>query len=172
MAGFTGSPYSSRLLARTVTSSPPGNDLIGPNSGGKLVAASQDRWQTLTDGREQYTEWFRANEEAIYSFKDGRSAELIAFTFLVDGTRQFPVSMEFFAGDDGPAGAFPSIGVFKPAMTRLYETPYQSFPLSGVSAKFFKIKVGNGYAYGDDQQLSRQQDGSGMIQYRLIGTLK
>src|SRR5262249_54321090 len=98
----------------------------------------------------------------IWGFKDGKAATFDRFEMLIPAADQYNVrQFELFVGDDGPSGAFRSIGVFTTQNTKLMQSPYQAFTFPPVTAKFLKVALqtdwGGGYIAAYD--------------VRLIGTL-
>lgn len=129
-------------------------NLLAPESGGKMVAATSDLVVKLTDG--SLDRAFGDGRFGVYSFKDGKTARFDQFETYVPsavGEQQ----IELFYGNESPTGNFISIGVFKPYDGLLTETPFQQFTFPPVSAKYVKVKK-DGWA--------------DIFEIRLMGTLE
>jgi hypothetical protein len=125
-----------------------GPDLLAPANGGTLVAAPNDDWQKLNDGSEDVAVTY--NGEGIWQFKDGAPASFDAFEMLIPAQDPHNVKeFELQVGDDGPTGAFRSIGTFATQNIKLMQAPYQRFAFPLVTAKFLKVILktdwGGGY---------------------------
>lgn len=131
-------------------------NLIAPENGGKLVAATSDVVLKLTDGSLDYA--YGDGRFGVYTFKDGKRATFDQFETYVAGTNGHGEhQIELFYGNESPTGNFVSIAVFKPYNGLLVETPFQKFTFPAVTAKYVKIK----------------NDGwRNMHEIRLMGTLE
>ena len=112
----------------TTTAAAPsaGIDLLSPANGGTLIAAPNDEWLKLSDGKPDRATTYAG--EGIWGFKDGKAATFDRFEMLIPGADQYNVrQFELFVGDDGPGGPFRSIGVFTTQNTKLMQSPYQAF---------------------------------------------
>jgi len=118
-------------------------NLIAPENGGGILVASSDEWKYTNDGQEfQAQISYGLGKEAVYGFKDGRSATFDMFTTFVNGTEQYNLKeFELFAGNDAPMGQFKYIGKFQTQNVKLFKTPYQQFKFSPVTAKFLKVRL-------------------------------
>jgi hypothetical protein len=134
----------------------PDNNILASTNGGALVAAPHDQWLELNDGIEDAAD--TSGGEGVWSFKEGKPATFDAFEMLIpqaDGNnvREF----ELFAGDEGPGGAFRSIGRYSTQNLKLLQSPYQKFSFAPVTARFLKVKIlshhGGGYAYAYEFRL-------------------
>lgn len=133
-----------------------GIDLLAPANGGVLVYGRNAEWEKLTDGRPMSGATYAG--EGVWRFKDGRPAELERIEVLVDGRDGYNLKeFEVLAGDESPTGAFRSLGKFSTANARLFETPYQVFPLPAATARFVKVVFlndwGGGYVSGKGLRL-------------------
>ena len=139
----------------------PGIDLLAPANGGTLVASPNVQWDHLTDGQPMSGATYSG--EGVWSFKDGRPATFDQIGVLIEGRDQYNLKeFEVFAGDEGPTGAFRSLGKFTTANGRLFETPYQPFPLPPTTARFLKVVFlkdwGGGYISGRGLRLYGKVD--------------
>ena len=137
-------------------------DLLAPENGGHLVAASADNWRTTIDGDETYHCCFYPKQSAVYAFKDGRSGSFDLFAAFIDATRADNVhEFELSAGNDSPLGTFTLIGKCEMQNVKLFDTPYQECKFPAVRAKYFKVTIvstfGSSSAY--------------LQEFRLLGTL-
>jgi Mg-chelatase subunit ChlD len=127
----------------------PDDNLLDPKNGGVLVAAANDEWTKLTDGKDDE----RAVPYAgigVYAFKDGKPATLTGFDVLIPEQSEYNVKdFELFAGDESPTGAFRSIGTFTTQNIKLMQDPYQHFTFPPVTARYLKVSLvtdhGGGY---------------------------
>lgn len=119
-------------------------NLLDPDKGGHLEAASSDDWSRTIDGKEASIS-LQADQTGVYGFKNGRSARFDTFTVLIPATDIYNVSeIELSYGNDSPTGTFETIGRFKPQNLKLFNTPYQAFAFPAVTAKYFKVKLLSG----------------------------
>ena len=156
--------YEFRLLGKldeaAVALAPPasasGIDLLSPANGGALLAAPNDAWSELNDGKPDRATTYAG--EGVWGFRDGKPATFDRFEILIPGTDQYNVrQFELFAGDDGPTGPFRSLGVFNTQNIQIMQAPYQAFTFAPVTAKYFKVALqtdwGGGYIAAYDMHL-------------------
>ncbi|MFM9948949.1 MAG: hypothetical protein ACKV1O_13500 [Saprospiraceae bacterium] len=129
-------------------------NLLAPENGGKMVAATSDDVKKLTDGALKSSVYEGAF--GIYSFKDGKAARFDHFEVYVPESAHGKLQFELFYGNDSPTGNFVSIGVFEPFNGLLTDSPFQQFTFPPVTAKYFKFKKSMAYSY----------------EIRLMGTLE
>ena len=115
-------------------------NLLAAEQGGKLLIASNERWNMLIDGKEDTYAW---TDEGfgVFGFRDGRPALIDTFTVLVPtqmGTNM--KDFELFAGNAVPTGPFESLGKFSTQNMRMMQNPYQEFRFAPVKAKYFKLQ--------------------------------
>jgi len=142
--------------AATAAAAPGGIDLLSPTNGGALIAAPNDDWAKLTDGKADRAVPYAG--EGVWGFKDGKPATFDRFEVLIPGAEQYNLrQFELLAGDDGPTGQFRSIGVFNTQNTKLMQSPYQVFTFPPVTAKYLKVALqtdwGGGYIAAYDIRL-------------------
>ena len=142
--------------AATAAAGPTGIDLLSPANGGTLVAAPNDEWAKLSDGKDDRAVTYTG--EGVWSFKDGKPATFDRFEMLIPAADQYNVhQFELLAGDDGPTGQFRSIGVFNTQNTKLMQSPYQAFTFPPTTAKYLKVSLqtdwGGGYIAAYDIRL-------------------
>src|SRR5262249_4664734 len=147
-------------VAATAAAAPAGIDLLSPANGGTLVAAPNDEWAKLNDGKDDRAVTYTG--DGVWSFKDGKPATFDRFETLIPAADQYNVrQFELLAAADGPPGLSRSIGVFTPQNTKLMLSPHQVFASPPVTAKYLKVSLqtdwGGGYIAAYD--------------IRLIGTL-
>jgi len=127
----------------------PDDDILAAKNGGVLLAAGNDDWQKLNDGRED-DRAVTYNTTGIYGFKDGKPATLTGVDVLIPEQSEYNVKdFEVFVGDESPTGSFRSLGTFTTQNIKLMQDPYQHFTFPPVTAKFLKISLttdwGGGY---------------------------
>jgi len=124
-------------------------NLFAAENGGRILVASSDDWKYTIDGKEFLAQIsYGLGREAVYGFKDGRSATFNLFTMLITATETFNVKeFELFAGNDTPMGQFKFIGKFQTQNVKLFTTPYQEFKFPPVTAKYIKIKLISTFDY-------------------------
>ena len=134
-------------------------NLIAPENGGKLVAATSSEVLKLTDGSLDHA--YADEKFGVYAFKDGKKATFDQFETYVPSSYNSSASdahqIELFYGNESPTGNFVSIAAFKPYNGLLTEAPFQKFTFPAVTAKYVKIK-NTGWR--------------SIYEFRLLGTLE
>jgi hypothetical protein len=126
----------------------PDDDILAQKNGGVLIAAGNDDWQKLNDGKED-DRAVTYNTIGIYGFKDGKPATLTGVDVLIPEQSEYNVKdFEVFVGDESPTGAFTSIGTFTTQNIKLMQDPYQRFTFPPVTAKFLKIAMNTDWGGG------------------------
>ena len=117
-------------------------NLFSTDNSATLVVASSDDWKATIDSKEDMAYIGNAlGKEAIYSFKDDRTAAFDTFTMLISQTDDCNVKeFELLAGNDLAAGTFESLGKFHTQNAKSFKTPYQAFKFTEVTAKYVKFK--------------------------------
>jgi hypothetical protein len=127
-------------------------NLFAPDQGGELLTAPREDWALLVkaDGHA----WSYPGEEAVFGFRDGKSAKFSKFAILIPQSDPSNVKeFELLAGNDEPTGEFHSLGKFTTRNIRMMKAPFQEFGFLETTAKFFKFRVlsayngGNAYVY-------------------------
>ena len=118
-------------------------DLLSSENGGHVLVASSDDWARTIDGRESGAQIsYGLGKSAVFAFKDERPATFDTFAILITGTEMNNVKeFELLQGNESPTGFFQSIGKFQTQNVKLFNTPYQEFKFSPVTAKYLKIKI-------------------------------
>jgi Mg-chelatase subunit ChlD len=127
----------------------PDDNLLDPKNGGVLVAAANDEWLKLTDGKDDERA-VTYSGAGIYGFKDGKPATITGVDVLIPEKSEYNVKdFEVFVGDESPTGAFRSVGTFTTQNIKLMQDPYQRFTFPPATARFLKISLktdwGGGY---------------------------
>ncbi len=143
----------------------PDNNLLSPSEGGVMVSAHDSDWPKIADGAEGDTVRFSGCTglplETVFSFKDGRAAQISKFEMLIPSSGEWVEDFELLAANDA-TGLYRSLGKFTAANMRMVQSPYQSFAFPPTTARFFKLRVLTG-THGDcDNRIT---------QIRLAGTL-
>jgi len=126
----------------------PDDDVLAQKNGGVLIAAANDDWQKLNDGKED-DRAVTYDTIGIYGFKDGKPATLTGVDVLIPEKSEYNVKdFEVFVGDEGPTGAFRSLGTFTTQNIKLMQDPYQHFTFPPVTAKFLKIAFNTDWGGG------------------------
>jgi len=147
----------------TAAQAPAGIDLLAQSNGGQLLAAPNDEWSKLNDGgAERATTYSGAG---VWGFKDGKPAAFDTFEVLIPGTDRYNLKdFELLVSDEGPLGAFRSIGKFTTQNVKMMQSPYQRFTFAPVTAKYLKVVFqtdhGGGYIAAYDLRLFGQIDES------------
>jgi hypothetical protein len=111
-------------------------NLLAPENGGHMLIASSDDWATTISGNE-HGQSLDVGKSAFFAFKDEHSATFDIFTMLIPGTDDSNVKeFELLQGNESPTGRFESIGKFQTQNMKLFNTPYQEFKFSPVTAKY------------------------------------
>lgn len=136
-----------------VTTSPAGNDtdinLLLPDNGGNIAAASSEKWNETIDGLEDWVQLdYGLGQQAVYGFKDGKTATFHSFTMLISEEADYNIKeFELFVGNGSPTGPFTSLGKFTAVNMKLAATPYQVFSFAPVTAKYLKFKLLKDYGW-------------------------
>ena len=113
-------------------------NLIDPENGGRMVAATSPANKGWTDGKE-YSVFSGA--WTIYGFKDGAKAKVNELKVLIPKSDSFnPNEIKISYNNDSPTGNFTLIDTFKPFNALMGESPFQSFTFPPISAKYIKIE--------------------------------
>ncbi len=138
---------------------PAGIDLLSPANGGALLAAPSDEWAKLNDGAPDRAVTYSGS--AVWGFNDQQPASFNRFEMLIPATDQYNAKeFELFVGDEGPTGAFRSIGPFTTVNVKLMQSPYQAFTFPPVTGRYLKVELktdcGGGYVAAYDFRLIGQ----------------
>jgi hypothetical protein len=131
-------------------------NLLARDNGGMVLAASNDEWTKVIDGREDAV---MTIGEAVFAFRDERAALFDTFTVLVPAAGDFYLrDVELLAGNESPTGRFESLGTFHTRNMKLFKTPYQEFTFAAVRAKYLKVRaianhLGTAYTAAHEFQL-------------------
>jgi VWA domain-containing protein len=147
--------------AAAAAQAPAGIDLMAQANGGQLLAAPNDEWMKLNDGEDKRATTYSG--AGVWGFKDGRSATFDSFEVLIPGSDQYNLKdFELLVGDEGPTGAFRSVGKFAAQNIKMMQSPYQRFTFAPVTAKYLKVVFetdqGGGYIAAYDLRLFGQID--------------
>lgn len=126
---------------------PEGVDLLATANGGTLIVSPNAEWAKLTSGAASADSKPTYDGEGVWSFKDGKPATFDRIDVLVATANQYNLKgFEVLAGDEGPRGAFRSLGNFSAVDARMVETGgWQSFSLPPTTARFLKVVFKTGY---------------------------
>jgi von Willebrand factor type A domain/Sad1 / UNC-like C-terminal len=147
--------------AGAAAQAPTGIDLLAQANGGQLLAAPNDEWKKLNDGAADRATTYSG--AGVWGFKDGKPATFDSFEVLIPGSDQYNLKdFELLVGDEGPTGAFRSIGKFATQNVKMMQAPYQRFVFAPVTAKYLKVVFetdqGGGYVAAYDLRLFGQID--------------
>lgn len=137
----------------------PEANLISPDNGGHLVAASSDDWQMTIDGDE--TNYKYLTGEGVYAFKGDAPVTFDTFGVLIPNSAGLNLAeYELSAGDTSPTGPFRVIGKFKTQNIKLFGSPYQEVRFTPVTARYFRVRIigsfdGGNTIYGYEFRLRR-----------------
>jgi hypothetical protein len=122
---------------------------LGKKNGGELLFSPGESWTRTTDEHLGYIYGFAAGQEAVFGFRGGGAASFDSFALYVPNsdTRNLK-EIELFAGDEGPAGTFRSLGVMTVA-NGMVRDGWQEFKLPTTTARFFKVKLLSNYGGND-----------------------
>ena len=121
-------------------------NLLSAENGGRLLLAPGDAWAVTVDGREEQYREVQVGEEAVFGFKDERTATFDTFGMLIPKSGRNPKEFELLAGDESPSGPFRAIGTFHPQNAKVFQTGgWQDFKFSPVTAKYLKVKLRSNY---------------------------
>jgi hypothetical protein len=126
-------------------------NLLSPENGGKLIRAPNDSWLRVIDGDDD-TGLDVGYAEAVFGFKDDRSATFDTFTVFIPGPSNSNLKdFELLAGNESPTGRFELIGNFSTRNERVMQLregrlqAYQEFHFARVKAKYVKIRLLSNY---------------------------
>ena len=152
-------PVASSTAAQT------GINLLADANGGQLIAAPFAAWSSTIDGKEDSYVGVNANTEAVFAFKDEKSATFDTVAVLIPSASNENLKDFELLVSDKPDGDFRSIGKFQTRNLRLMKSGgWQEFKFPAVTAKYVTFRA-----------LSRVDGyGGGLIIYeiRLFGQLK
>jgi hypothetical protein len=127
-------------------------NLLAPEEGGQLLAAPSESWRKITSGKED--DWIEirtgadADADAVYAFKDKKPARFHKLTVLISGSNDYnPKEIDVLAGNEGPKGAFASVGKCTLTNRLLLETQYQECELPPTTARYVKLKILSSYHF-------------------------
>jgi len=143
---------------------PPADDILAAKNGGVLIAAANDDWLKLNDGKEDDRAVTYAGV-GVYGFKDGKPATITGVDVLIPEQSEYNVKdFEVLVGDESPTGAFRSVGTFTTQNIKLMQDPYQRFTFEPVKAKYLKFSFntdwGGGYIATYELRAHGQVDAS------------
>jgi extradiol dioxygenase family protein len=126
----------------------PADDILAAKNGGVLIAAGNDDWAKLNDGKED-DRAVTYNTTGIYGFKDGKPATITGVDLLIAEQSEYNVKdFEVLVGDESPTGAFKSLGTFTTQNIKLMQDPYQRFTFEPVKAKYLKFAFNTDWGGG------------------------
>jgi hypothetical protein len=139
-------------------------NLLAPESGGHLVVAASDDWQGTIDGKEnQFQLSYGIGKEAVFAFKDERTASFDSFAMLINGTEDWNIKeFELLINQESFSGPFDSIGKFQTQNLKIFATPYQLFKFQPVTAKYLKFRLISTYGWPHPNA----------FEFQLFGTLQ
>ncbi|MCC7274745.1 MAG: hypothetical protein IT561_18895, partial [Alphaproteobacteria bacterium] len=136
---------------------PARTNILAQAAGGELLAAPSAIWAQMNDGKEEGNSNFRVGQEAVFAFRGEQPHAFDTFATLVTETDSANLrEFELLVGDDGPTGAFRSIGVFAVQNVRLARTPYQEFTFAPVTARYLKVRLVSNHGRGGDWVVLRE----------------
>lgn len=139
-------------------------NLLSKGNGGHVVVASSDAWLKTIDGNESQGAEVKADDSAIYGFRDGRRATFDTFAVLIlEKNPQNVKAFELLAGDS-PTGEFRSIGKFTATNAKFYPDPYQEYKFPPVTAKYLEVHILSNWGALLGETV--------IFQFRLFGQLK
>jgi extradiol dioxygenase family protein len=126
----------------------PADDILAAKNGGVLIAAANDDWLKLNDGKED-DRAVTYNTTGIYGFKEGKPATITGVDLLIPEQSEYNVKdFEVFVGDESPTGSFKSVGTFTTQNIKLMQDPYQRFTFPPVKAKYIKFAFNTDWGGG------------------------
>ncbi|WP_395019126.1 VWA domain-containing protein [Dongia sp.] len=126
----------------------PDDDILAQRNGGQLIAANNDEWQKLNDGKDDERAVTYAGI-GVWGFKDGKPATITGVDLLIPEKSGYNVKdFEVFVGDESPTGAFTSVGTFTTQNIKLMQDPYQRFSFPPVTGRFLKIAFNTDWGGG------------------------
>jgi hypothetical protein len=151
---------------RPSSSAPPRSggliSLVSPENGGELITAQDANWVNTVDGDEN-SFMYGGPTEAVFGFKDRRTASVEAVEVLVPGTSPYNVAeLEVLSSTDSPDGPFTSIQVVKPRNVLIVKERYQRVTFTPTTARYVKVRLRKGHSDFPMQ----------LAEWRLLGTLQ
>ena len=124
-------------------------NLLSPQNGGKLIRVPNASWEKIVDGDDE-SGYEVGRGEAVFGFKDDRSATFDTFTVYIPRTYSNNIKdFELLAGNESPTGRFESIGKFSTQNEQIMQLrdgslqAHQEFHFAPVKAKYLKIRLLN-----------------------------
>jgi hypothetical protein len=132
-----------------------------------LLAAADEKWSATVDGDEATPLWVPfytgGKSEAVFGFKDGRSATFDTVEVLIPGTSGNNVAeFELLTANDSLDSRFEPIQVFKTRNMLLVKERFQRFAFQPRSARFIKFRILRAHA---------EQTSPYLYEWRLLGIL-
>jgi hypothetical protein len=124
-------------------------NLLAPDQGGQALVIPNDEWFKPISGKEEDVATVYAGQEAVYAFRGEKAATFSKFSVLIveqEGTN--PKRIELLVADESPIAVFRSIGELDIVNAKMVKSPYQAVNLPETTARYFKIKILEGYQYG------------------------
>jgi hypothetical protein len=117
-------------------------NLLAADQGGQALVVPNDGWFKPISGKEDDSAKVYEGQEAVYAFKDEKSAVFSKFSVLITGeSRSNPKQIELMVADDSPTGAFRSVGILNIVNAKIVKSPYQELSFIETKAKYVKIKI-------------------------------
>lgn len=122
-----------------------GKDLLAQSAGGTLLMSPNDEWKKLNDGKtdERATTY---DGEGVWAFNGEKPVMLEAVEHNVPAQHDYALKdFEVLVGDEGPTGAFKSLGTFTAQNVKVMPDGWQRFTFPKVKTKYLKIRLVSGY---------------------------
>lgn len=125
-----------------------GENILLQSNGGMLLSSPNDEWAKLNDGKTEGAT--TRGGEGVWAFRGEKPAIFEAVGVLLPSRNGYNLKdFEVLVGDQGPTGAFRSVGSFTTQNTKMMPDGWQQFAFPKVQAKYvkfvFKSDHGGGY---------------------------
>ncbi|MEW6665952.1 MAG: VWA domain-containing protein [Thermodesulfobacteriota bacterium] len=125
-----------------------GENILLQSNGGMLLFSPNDEWAKLNDGKPDRAT--TRSGEGVWAFRREKPATFEAVGILLPSRNEYNLKdFEVLVGDQGPTGAFRSVGSFTTKNTKMMPDGWQLFTFPKVQAKYikfvFKSDHGGGY---------------------------
>jgi hypothetical protein len=142
-------------------------NLVAAENGGELLTADDALWKATVDGDEDTYLWvpfyIGGKSQAVFGFKDGRSATFDTVEILIPGSGGNNVAeFELQRANDAIDGPFESIRVFKTRNMLILKERYQRFTFPATTARFVRFRLLRAHADATSPYL---------YEWRLLGAL-
>ncbi len=123
-------------------------NLLDPEHGAQLVAAGEENWRRILEGKEPVCAIISAQSFALVSLSNEQPAAIDTLAVHVDAQASYNVKTLALFKADAERGPFTKIGEFDIPNYKNMRTPFHEFKFARATARFVKLQVLN-FHHGD-----------------------